>query len=220
MTFQALEVVLYAHLRLYKTAHSLPMLVPWLSTFPDPFVCVFLIILEFVDPRINGPMACARDIYQSTGMRGFFVGSVSCMWRDVPSFGLYFLAYEYTKRRIRDWEQSNSKNPQSASDGLETSGGIPEPSVTAMLVAGAVAGVCGWGSTYPFDCIKSVTQTLPNDTPASQRRMWVVAKSMYDRGGAQAFTRGFGATIFRSVPVNAVTFVVYESMLSFFQKNR
>ena len=170
-------------------------------------------------------MSCARDIYRSRGIPGFYVGSVACMWRDMPSFGLYFLAYEYTKRRIRDWEQSRSPpnaspDSQNLSEPSEASNTLPDPSVTAMLVAGAVAGVCGWGSTYPFDCIKSVTQTLPNGTPASERRMWVVAKGMYERGGTQAFTRGFGATIFRSVPVNAVTFLVYESILTSFQKSR
>jgi hypothetical protein len=35
-----------------------------------------------------------REIYRADGMRGFYRGFWPHFWRDVPTFGVYFLSYD------------------------------------------------------------------------------------------------------------------------------
>lgn len=75
-------------------------------------------------------MDCIRHIFKVRGTPGLFLGFTCTLWREVPSFAVYFWLYEYTKRKMID-------------------GGIsPTPS---MLTAGGVAGVASWVVSYPFD---------------------------------------------------------------------
>jgi solute carrier family 25 carnitine/acylcarnitine transporter 20/29 len=82
----------------------------------------------------------------------------------------------------------------------------------AMLFSGAAAGVVTWGSTYPFDVIKSIQQTSPDLKKVPS--MLEVFKVNYKAHGNTFFWRGLGPTLARAVPVNAVTFVVYEKVLA------
>ena len=64
----------------------------------------------------KGPMDCVRHLYRHNGMRGLFLGWWPTVWRESPSFGVYFLVYEWSKRQM-------------CSDPLD-------PSMSAMLMAG------------------------------------------------------------------------------------
>ena len=48
------------------------------------------------------------------------------------------------------------------------------------------------------------------DAPAVDRRWLAVARRIHAEGGARAFFRGFFPCIVRSIPVNAITFLVME----------
>eukprot|EP00456_Euglypha_rotunda_P034784 TRINITY_DN26832_c0_g1_i9.p1 TRINITY_DN26832_c0_g1~~TRINITY_DN26832_c0_g1_i9.p1 ORF type:complete len:114 (+),score=8.38 TRINITY_DN26832_c0_g1_i9:83-424(+) len=91
-----------------------------------------------------------------------------------------------------------------------------KPAVWALLTAGGISGIVTWTSTYPFDVLKSQIQTLPDDTPAKEQKMLSVARIMYEREGWRYFVRGIGPALIRSVPVNAVTFWIYEESLRAF----
>lgn len=92
---------------------------------------------------------------------------------------------------------------------------------------------------YPFDTVKSIIQTAPDSTPREQLRMTRVfevrllvlvlcfartnlshvpfarvVQRCYRENGARFFFRGLGTTLLRAVPVNGVTFLVYEKVLS------
>jgi len=76
----------------------------------------------------------------------------------------------------------------------------------------------GWVSTYPFDVCKTRLQAVGTGTDASTLHY----KGMIDcfiktfrEGGLRTFGKGLGATIARSVPVNAVTFVGYTLTLRY-----
>ncbi len=70
---------------------------------------------------------------------------------------------------------------------------------------------------HRFDCIKSVIQTLPDDAPREHYRMKYIATENYRKFGASFFFRGLGTTLVRAVPVNAVTFLIYEETLKAFK---
>ena len=96
----------------------------------------------------------------------------------------------------------------------EPAGGAEEVEpMWVLLAAGSVAGIVGWGVTYPFDLVKSVAQTVPDAAPRHHASMRYIVQQRPAAGGARAFTVGLGTTLVRAVPVNAVTFLVYELAL-------
>jgi len=139
-------------------------------------------------------------IYRQEGLRGLFRGFSATALRDTPSYGVYFLAYEYTKDRIV--AASRLQSP-----------------LLPQLLAGGVAGCVSWLSCYPVDVVKSVIQTETAAAGAGAAGsggsggagMWGVTKRLYAEGGVGRFFRGVSPCLLRSVPVNAVTFVVYEN---------
>ncbi|DAZ98975.1 TPA: hypothetical protein N0F65_000507 [Lagenidium giganteum] len=139
--------------------------------------------------RYRGPMDCVKHVYQRNGIRGLFQGYVSTVYREVPSFGYYFLSYEYFKRKMIDHDVSAH---------------------TAMLMAGGLAGVGSWAISYPMDVIKSSIQTLPLDAQAHEKTIMYQARRLYGIGGARIFVNGLETAIVRAFPVNAVTFFFYE----------
>lgn len=265
--------------------------------------------------------AAARAIYASGGVwRGLMRGWVATAWRDIPTFGLYFSAFEWTKewyaaRLARQQQEEGLAAPvagagaasastisttaaaapaasaagddvdddglgasvvaaasaaakaavagiaagPSSPAGLHTampeleplatgssggsgcdvvfsSGGAgtgPAPSPLSssalappalaqpimypdwvLLLGGALAGVASWTLAVPADVLKSNIQGSPMGTPASQLRLLTVARRLHAEHGASVFFRGFVPCIIRSMPVNAVTFLVYEWSLA------
>lgn len=80
--------------------------------------------------KYRGPMDCVRSIYARRGVQGLFLGYPVTLWREVPSFGVYFLGYEWAKRSM-------------------LASGVNEH--TSMLLAGGFAGVTSWAVSYPVD---------------------------------------------------------------------
>ncbi|KAF9038674.1 mitochondrial carrier domain-containing protein [Panaeolus papilionaceus] len=80
----------------------------------------------------------AFDIFRESGIRGLYRGLTVTAFRDC-GYGAYFAAYEATLRSF------------SAVQGHG-------PPWYAMLIAGGVAGVAGWGATFPLDVVKTRVQ--------------------------------------------------------------
>ena len=142
--------------------------------------------------------ATARAIHAACGARGLSRGVFATLVRDAPTFGLYFGSYEYVKRA------------GSASLGVPTH---EQPPGGVLLVAGALAGALSWAVSLPADVVKSTIQAAPLTTPRRELRYHTVVARVWREGGAAAFFRGFFPCVLRSLPVNAVTFFVYESVL-------
>ncbi|KAG7389635.1 hypothetical protein PHYPSEUDO_010032 [Phytophthora pseudosyringae] len=139
--------------------------------------------------QYRGPMDCIRHILKVRGTPGLFLGFTCTLWREVPSFAVYFWLYEYTKRVMVD----GSINP-----------------TTSMLTAGGVAGVASWVVSYPFDVIKSAIQTLPVNHKLGEHKIAYQARQLYRLGGWRIFFSGLGTACVRAFPCNAVTFYGYE----------
>jgi solute carrier family 25 carnitine/acylcarnitine transporter 20/29 len=152
-------------------------------------------------PVYSGTIDCARQIYRSGGIRGLYAGWWVTVWRDAPAYAAWFVAYDAVRVLL------------TPPDELAT--GAPTSTRTALL-AGSVAGIATWVSTYPFDVVKSVIQTAPHGTPPAQLRIVAVARAKYGEHGARFFFRGLAPTLLRAVPVSAVTFYVYERVLDLF----
>lgn len=154
--------------------------------------------------NVEGPGQVLYRIIKNHGWRnGFFRGFWATVLRDVPSCGIYFGVYEAAKRKLNT---------------IVTVSGTA-PTLLTSIVAGGLAGVALWGSIYPLDVLKSKIQSMPLDTPLSERSLIPACKKAYREGGIRFFTRGFGVTLLRALPCNAVTLTSYEVCINFLRSS-
>ena len=73
--------------------------------------------------------------------------------------------------------------------------------------AGGFAGVAAWSSIYPIDVVKTRWQTAP---PGKYKSLMHCLRSGLEAEGASFLLRGYGATMMKAWPQNAVIFSVYE----------
>jgi hypothetical protein len=169
----------------------------------------------------NGMLDCAVKMVRKKGWRyGLFSGWWATMLRDMPGMGAYFVAYEMAKWAFRTdkWTSTVVPSTPTTSSNFELPFKVEwrrevSYSTAGLLAAGGAAGIATWVVTYPFDVIKSVIQTLPDEAPKHESKIAHIARTNYAKFGASFFFRGLGTTLVRAVPVNAVTFWVYEECL-------
>ncbi|KAI4504463.1 hypothetical protein M0802_000013 [Mischocyttarus mexicanus] len=137
----------------------------------------------------TGPIECLKHIYKKEGRRGVFNGLGITFLREAPSFGTYFLTYEFL---------TQSKEPIST---------------TRMLLAGGLAGTASWVVSYPLDVIKSRIQAENNNRYNGALDCY--RKSVSSEGYSCLY-RGLNSTIIRAFPTNAMTFAVVTWTFRFF----
>jgi solute carrier family 25 carnitine/acylcarnitine transporter 20/29 len=139
-------------------------------------------------------------------------GLLATVIRDTPTYGLYYAAYEVIKRALVDIAAAPVSSA-AAGSGLEATSSSATP-MWCALVAGASSGAITWAVATPADVVKTTIQAAPLGTPAEQLRLRHVMRSLWrSEEGWRAFFRGLGPSVLRSLPVNAVTFAVYEEVL-------
>lgn len=150
----------------------------------------------------NSTFKVGYEIYKHFGIRGLFSGLTVTTLRDVPSFGVYFAAYEFFKRKyIPDYESTNV---------------VTLREIIALNVAGGLAGALSWLVVYPVDMVKSRLQTQPLVNP-EYTGIIDCFKKVYRAEGPKAFSNGLTATLLRAFPLNAITFFVYELTMRFLE---
>ncbi|KAF7309474.1 hypothetical protein MIND_00318200 [Mycena indigotica] len=157
----------------------------------------------------------AVGIVKSAGLPGLYRGLTATALRDC-GYGAYFVSYEATCRLL--------------STPGETRQGWP------VLVAGGVAGIAGWLATFPLDVVKTriqgtglviepalapllgttVAQNLNTMNTNPYQNTWSAIVNSYRNEGLAVFYRGLAPTLIRAVPVNMVTFAVFEAVIGAF----
>ncbi|GAA5880210.1 hypothetical protein JCM16303_001253 [Sporobolomyces ruberrimus] len=165
------------------------------------------------------------SLLRTHSLRSLYRGFVPTLLRDT-GYGPYFLMYEYIvrggsfgllesggNRKIRgDLREEVDSELWGDENTLPTS-------TARILVAGGLAGIVGWGITFPIDVIKTKMQSTPLPTSRSHPYATLRSsfRSAYHDGGPKVFVAGLGPTLVRSVPVNMVTFAVFELVVSTFR---
>eukprot|EP00927_Polykrikos_kofoidii_P008528 TRINITY_DN13547_c0_g1_i1.p1 TRINITY_DN13547_c0_g1~~TRINITY_DN13547_c0_g1_i1.p1 ORF type:complete len:303 (+),score=29.53 TRINITY_DN13547_c0_g1_i1:22-909(+) len=129
--------------------------------------------------------AIFRDMVREHGWLGAHGpcrGLLTTIFREVPSFAVYFSSYEAICRKF-------------------------DKSQTASFFAGGFAGALAWSSIYPLDVIKTRWQTAP---VGRYHSLLHCLKSSVAGEGVGVLFKGFGATMCRAWPQNAVIFTTYE----------
>ncbi|XP_053553433.1 mitochondrial basic amino acids transporter isoform X1 [Bombina bombina] len=139
---------------------------------------------------------CLVKIHRKEGWKGINRGMVTTFLRETPSFGFYFLTYDYLTRYL-------SCEPN---DKLI----IPK-----LLFAGGMSGIVSWLSTYPIDVIKSRLQADGVGGVNNYNGILDCVRKSYEVEGWRVFTRGLTSTLLRAFPVNAATFATVTMFLMY-----
>lgn len=147
----------------------------------------------------------AIEIFRRRGIKGLFRGFVPTAIRET-GFGAYFGVYEATLMLFSQPSSSPEKSPlapEAAPSSAQARRSYP------VLIAGALAGVCSWVVTFPFDVIKTrVQSTLSPNLDNPFRNMWSTIVYSYRQEGLQVFFHGLKPTLIRLVisPYSLQTF--------------
>ncbi|KAM4607295.1 solute carrier family 25 member 45 [Polymixia lowei] len=145
--------------------------------------------------RYRGPIHCVTVILREEGPRGLFRGGLALALRDVPCYGLYFLPYEVTCKALAESGK--------------------QPGTFAVLMAGGVAGVVTWAFATPMDVVKARLQMSGAGGRHYAGVLHCITVSLREEG-MRVFFKGLLLNSLRAFPVNAVTFLSYESLMRTF----
>ncbi|KAJ1629880.1 mitochondrial carrier domain-containing protein [Pavlovales sp. CCMP2436] len=143
----------------------------------------------------SGLLAGASHVYATVGVPAIWRGLGATLLRDGLPHGVWFTSYEWAKRRLAASERARTL-----------------PADVVPLSCGAFAAVVAWGVGYPADIIKTRIQ-MPQPAGAAPPSVLATARALLAESGGhpiRAFYRGFGLKLLRAVPMNALSFVVYE----------
>jgi mitochondrial ornithine carrier protein len=141
-----------------------------------------------------GPWRYALAHLRSHGVSAFFKGHTATMARETVGgaawFGLYELACSVMSR-----------------DGRKES---LTPAQT--MAAGSIGGIAYNAILFPADTVKSQVQAETASAAASSARPQYARRlaTLYRLEGVRGLYRGFGVTLLKAVPANAVIFGTYE----------
>ncbi|KAJ6656938.1 hypothetical protein lerEdw1_002939 [Lerista edwardsae] len=143
-------------------------------------------------PRYRGPVHCAASILREEGIPGLFRGGSALVIRDTPTMAAYFLSYTGICR------------------GLTAEG--QEPGPATVFLAGGCAGTASWALATPMDVVKARLQ-MDGVKGVKYRGILDCILTSARQEGVQVFLKGLSLNSLRAFPVNAVTFLSYESIL-------
>uniref|UniRef100_A0A0K0EKS4 Mitochondrial carrier domain-containing protein n=1 Tax=Strongyloides stercoralis TaxID=6248 RepID=A0A0K0EKS4_STRER len=133
-----------------------------------------------------------KNIISTDGIFSLYRGFNATLIREIPMGIAYFSSYNIIRNNI---SQSNDNLP-----------------LWKILIAGSIAGACGWTAGLPGDVIKTKIQSSTGLD--SKTKIYSVAKELYQKRGFKGFFIGYVPIILRSIPVNAVYFASCEYMKS------
>ncbi|KAH6615296.1 mitochondrial carrier domain-containing protein [Boeremia exigua] len=149
-------------------------------------------------------MGASKDIYRTTGLKGFFAGFGATAVRDAPYAGLYVLFYEQSKRRLSALATKIESTDPSSNAKLSTT-----TSAGINFVSGVAAAGLGTTFTNPFDAIKTRIQLMPD----TYTNLIQAGKKMLAEEGPRSLLDGLGIRIARKAISSALAWTVYEELI-------
>lgn len=145
----------------------------------------------------TGPASFLLFTLRREGIRGCYRGMTSTVLREM-SFGPYFISYELFCRCFA------------------RRGGGEDLGAGPLILAGGLAGMTAWLSTYPMDSLKTRIQAQEG-IDGKYLGLRQVSRLAWKQGGWRGYWRGLNATLLRAFPTNAVTFLVYEAVMKYLE---
>eukprot|EP00088_Acartia_fossae_P005349 TRINITY_DN1234_c0_g1_i6.p1 TRINITY_DN1234_c0_g1~~TRINITY_DN1234_c0_g1_i6.p1 ORF type:complete len:309 (-),score=35.35 TRINITY_DN1234_c0_g1_i6:1226-2152(-) len=176
------------------------------ATYPLDTLRARLAFYSKADAEYRSLFSAATTIYhQKEGIFGFYRGLFPSILAIIPQSGLSFYFFELLKG-ILLWKLEVFRVLDHQKDDDHYHLSIP-----GKLIAGGLAGALAQSICYPLDVARRRMQMGQGD------RLISVLKNTYrEHGISKGLYRGMSVNFVRSVPLNAVSFCVYESCKQLF----
>jgi solute carrier family 25 (mitochondrial carrier protein), member 16 len=157
-------------------------------------------------PRLSLPFAptsastvpiLPRDVFYTFPLLKFYRGFTVSLAGIVPYAGTAFLTWGYLRATL----------VPVAPDGLH-----PRATPLADLGIGALSGALAQTVSYPFEVVRRRMQVGGLTQPGRWLRWGETVRAIWMRGGARGFFVGLGIGYLKIVPMNAVSFAVWQGM--------
>lgn len=142
------------------------------------------------DGRYKSTLDCAQKIYQEFGLKGIYKGQMITAGREWCGYGAYFMTYELLVQNTQHL-------------------------TTAKIIGyGSLAGFAMWLPIFPIDSVKSRIQTDALTLDGQKYSSSVDCfRKVVATEGVRGLYKGFVPCMLRAAPVNAATFLAYETFI-------
>ncbi|XP_044301424.1 solute carrier family 25 member 33 [Varanus komodoensis] len=145
--------------------------------------------------RQRNTVQCARYVYQTEGIRGFYRG-LTASYAGISETIICFAIYESLKQHMRELH-------------LTPSAGGPETKSTnflGLMAAAAISKGCASCIAYPHEVIR----TRLREEGTKYKTFVQTARVVFQEEGYLAFYRGLFAQLMRQIPNTAIVLSTYE----------
>ncbi|CAF0920484.1 unnamed protein product [Didymodactylos carnosus] len=132
-----------------------------------------------------------QNVYKNNGWKGFYIGLLPTLGRDLPFSGLYYMCY----RKLKDKFDSDPN--------IQVIKWLP-----AQVLITTAAGITATFLTHPADVVKTYRQIAPTE----YKTVYSTIKAITKKHGILEFGRGFGLRAFRRTLVAATAWTIYETI--------
>lgn len=159
----------------------------------DAFMNPFDVIkqrMQMENSTHRSVLKCARTLYQTEGLRAFYISYPTTLTMTVPFTAVQFSVYEWAKKVLNP---SESYSPMT------------------HVIAGGFSGGVAAAVTNPLDVAKTLLQTRGNSSDAEIRGasgMIEALKVIKNREGMKGFARGLTPRVLTFMPSNALCWLV------------
>lgn len=188
-----------------------PLWIPVVSgALARTVACTLLSPLELIRTKMQSRRLKYSEMYHAAkvsigeqGVLSLYRGLGPLILRDVPFSGIYWLNYEYMKRRFRQ----------------------PEPPFWFALCAGATSGSIAAAITLPFDVVKTHRQIefgekeiLSEKGNGNSSSTLQIMRQIHGQRGVPGLFSGIVPRLVKVAPACAIMISTYELAKSFFRK--
>lgn len=156
----------------------------------------------------------SRQIYQERGLRGFYKGFGATMLGVIPYAGAAFMTYQSLKDQcINNPSWSHWATIKKSSTGPNQEDEERKLKIWVHLLIGGAAGMFGQTVAYPFDTVRHRMQLegVAAGIPSYKSTRHAM-KTIFTHEGIRALFIGLSINYWKTMPANAVAFVVYDLM--------
>ncbi|KAF8268348.1 mitochondrial carrier domain-containing protein [Lactarius quietus] len=138
-----------------------------------------------------------RDLFHTLPLLKFYRGFTVSLVGIVPYAGTGFLTWDYLRATLVP---------------ISPDGRPPRATPMADLGIGALAGAVAQTVSYPFEVVRRRMQIGGLTQPGRWLRWGETVRAIWTRGGPQGFFVGLSIGYLKIVPMNAVSFAVWQGM--------
>ncbi|NXW49335.1 S2533 protein, partial [Nyctiprogne leucopyga] len=159
-------------------------------------ICSFLFVFRVRGSKPMNALQCARYVYQTEGIRGFYRG-LTASYAGISETIICFAIYESLKKHLKEVQL-----PPSPPNGTERN----STNFFGLMFAAAVSKGCASCIAYPHEVIR----TRLREEGTKYKTFIQTARLVAREEGYLAFYRGLFAQLIRQIPNTAIVLSTYE----------